>query len=818
MKILSIDLVGYKRFRLARLNRVQYTPSARQQLILGTNGSGKSSLLDELSPLPAHHSNFITGGYKHVSVQHGSDTYDLRSDFKKGNHHSFKKNGTELNEGGTYQVQLRLVRDEFRYTDKLHDLLTGRIRFTEMRPQERREWITLLSETDWTYALGMYNQFRSRARDAQGAYKHSQQRYVKESESLLQMTNDAALQTRYTQLRDELNTILTEISPGVPEYHDLAIQMDAAYQQCVRDSQRLLDTLPDCTFEGKYKNLSDIEERIQQERMLIEVARSHITRTGDEISKLEATVRDLGGDIQSREPVDPRQIETLKSTLASFKTARFHELPNAIDISTDSVQVMPDVYAIFRSIPDNSTERYSRAKSDETVEEITRIQSRLDERQRELNQTIDRLSHMRGLHDINCPRCNFIFKEGVTPEQISSVENRTHVISEAIQADRALIQPLQVYLEESNAYAAFWNQFRSLVVAYPRLKPLWDEILDTRALVVRPNEQLHILQQWEADLQIHIEKQAVQQKLTLLEGTLAAQRLLGTAGQLEERFRSLETELLVHTTSLKDAKQRLEKLERDYRDVVVWLTSHNALDGQLSELVTRFQTALLAIKNQALRDVSESRHLEMAAIQKRLTDRETLQGIVNDLARDVEQLEAQFRTYQLLAQALSPTEGLIAQRLRDAIFSIVDQMNAVIGSVWSHELKVLECGFEQSDLDYKFPVYVESPDNVTPDISRASKGQQEMINIAFKLTAMLYLDMLEYPLFMDEPGEGFDEQHRDQIMSLIRQMLDSGHYSQLFMVSHFASNHGAFLDAEILALDTSNIALPGVFNEHVLLE
>jgi DNA repair exonuclease SbcCD ATPase subunit len=238
----------------------------------------------------------------------------------------------------------------------------------------------------------------------------------------------------------------------------------------------------------------------------------------------------------------------------------------------------------------------------------------------------------------------------------------------------------------------------------------------------------------------------------------------------------------------------------------------------LSTLVSTLQTALLAIKNKALRDVSESRHLEMAAIQKRLTDRETLQGIVNDLARDVEQLEIQYRTFQLLAQALSPTEGLIAQRLREAIFSIVDQMNAVISSVWSHELRIMECGFEQSDLDYKFPVYVESPDNLTPDISRASKGQQEMINIAFKLTAMLYLDLLDYPLFMDEPGEGFDEQHRDQIMSLIRQMLDSGHYSQLFMVSHFASNHGAFLDAEILALDTSNIALPGIFNEHVVLE
>jgi recombinational DNA repair ATPase RecF len=334
MKILSIDLVGYKRFRLARLNRVQYTPTARQQLILGTNGSGKSSLLDELSPLPGHHSNFAVGGYKHITIQHGASTYTLKSDFRKGNHHSFIKDDIELNEGGTYQVQVRLVRDEFRYTDKLHDLLTGRIRFTEMRPQERREWITLLSETDWTYALGMYNQLRSRARDAQGAYKHSQQRYAQESESLLQMTGDASLQARYVQLRDELNVILTEISPGIPEYRDLLIQMDTVYQQCVRDAKRLLESLPQCVFTSQYYHLSQIEDRIQRERTFVEVSRSHITRTGDEISKLEAVVRDLGGDLQSREPVDPEQITVLESALASFQTTRFHDLPHRPALAT----------------------------------------------------------------------------------------------------------------------------------------------------------------------------------------------------------------------------------------------------------------------------------------------------------------------------------------------------------------------------------------------------------------------------------------------------------------------------------------------------
>ena len=228
--------------------------------------------------------------------------------------------------------------------------------------------------------------------------------------------------------------------------------------------------------------------------------------------------------------------------------------------------------------------------------------------------------------------------------------------------------------------------------------------------------------------------------------------------------------------------------------------------------------AVVSIRNALLSDQVDLRHLELSELQRQLSDRETLEGIISDLQRETSKLQDQHRALSLLTTAISPTEGIIADRLREAIFSIIDQMNTVIASVWSYDLRVQECGFEGADLDYRFPVIVESPDDLVSDISKCSKGQMEIINIAFKLTAMLYLNLLDYPLFLDEPGEGFDEQHRDQIMSLIRSMLDSGHYSQLFMVSHIATSHGAFLDAQALVLDASNITVPGTFNEHALLE
>jgi ABC-type cobalamin/Fe3+-siderophores transport system ATPase subunit len=68
MKIVSIELKGYKFLALSNINFIQLRPENKLQLILGTNGSGKSSLLKECSPLPANPSEFTKDGYKLIDI------------------------------------------------------------------------------------------------------------------------------------------------------------------------------------------------------------------------------------------------------------------------------------------------------------------------------------------------------------------------------------------------------------------------------------------------------------------------------------------------------------------------------------------------------------------------------------------------------------------------------------------------------------------------------------------------------------------------------------------------------------------------------
>ena len=143
MLIKKLILSGYKRLALNHINYIEFTPENKIQLILGSNGSGKSSLLKELSPLPANHIEFSKDGYKIIEILHNNSHYLLKSIFSSsGNKFYFIKNNEELNPGHTSSVYKELVKKEFNITQETHDLMTGYDKFHSMSVSERRNWFT----------------------------------------------------------------------------------------------------------------------------------------------------------------------------------------------------------------------------------------------------------------------------------------------------------------------------------------------------------------------------------------------------------------------------------------------------------------------------------------------------------------------------------------------------------------------------------------------------------------------------------------------------------------------------------------------------
>ncbi|MFO5842549.1 hypothetical protein ACLBPJ_29810, partial [Klebsiella pneumoniae] len=67
----------------------EWTTSKQLMVILGSNGSGKSSIISELTPVVSSSSNFKQGGEKHFHCHANGKDYKLISKYNRGTgHHS----------------------------------------------------------------------------------------------------------------------------------------------------------------------------------------------------------------------------------------------------------------------------------------------------------------------------------------------------------------------------------------------------------------------------------------------------------------------------------------------------------------------------------------------------------------------------------------------------------------------------------------------------------------------------------------------------------------------------------------------------------
>ncbi len=59
MKIQKLVLKHYKRLQLNQITEFTFIPKETIQIVIGTNGSGKSSVMAELSPLPPDPKDYL---------------------------------------------------------------------------------------------------------------------------------------------------------------------------------------------------------------------------------------------------------------------------------------------------------------------------------------------------------------------------------------------------------------------------------------------------------------------------------------------------------------------------------------------------------------------------------------------------------------------------------------------------------------------------------------------------------------------------------------------------------------------------------------
>lgn len=830
-KILSLELYGYKRIKLTNIQRIKINMTEKIQLILGSNGSGKSSIMKELTPLPASPAEYSKDGYKIIELSAGGSHYVLKSEFGNKAKHSFILNGENLNDGdGTAQIQKELVKKHFGITTDIHSLMLGETRFHSMSVADRRYWFTQLSDTSYTFALAAYQKLKEQHRDTLGAIKMAQTRLAQETQKLLSPEEEEHYKKQVKELTEFLHYLLTLSSPKTyqPEQllrnaKDNLTQMAKITEHVKNTRSNLLGHDGPVTEDGLQVSINETSGLIRGLEYQISHLSEALSQEQELARQLEASNVSSASEIHkklSRLKEEKTKIHTTIRLPLAWDTKLAAECANALSVVSVS---LAEVAGQMQPDPDklNNKTRYVYLLECVSVLE-TKLQA-LDDLQNKQAVRRAELERLKKSHQLECPNCQHRWIQGFNSDEFVELCSGMDARATVLTQNKAHLENLKKSVAEIESYQNSLKQIVNLKKQWPILDPFWEYLIQSEALTKDPKSVTGLLNTVMMDIQEYAKMAELDKQideLLLLKDKIAKnteqdfEKLKSKTLKLENELFGLQVSLNNHKTTLREqtkALQCMQFLTEGSEKLAKLMKDNEKLTGELVE----------AQRTQMLRQVINVVQSDLSRKEQALSQMNVQKALVEDLQRQVKQYEEQAQVLKIAVRELSPTEGLIAKGMLGFINSFVSQINGFIRKIWLYPLElvpVLPDEDKNVDLDYKFSLKAGSYDNdVIPDIAKGSTAMKEVIDLAFRVVAMQYLGLQECPLLLDEFAASFDSAHRQAAYYTINNVMAQSNFSQLYIVSHYEQTYGSLKNAEMTVICPSNVVIPreAVFNQHV---
>ena len=793
MRATKLILRDYNLLFLNNIREIVFTPTKKINLILGTNGCGKSSLLKEISPLVFDKKHFGEDGYKEFHCEHNNKKYIIT---QLGNKCSFKENGIELNTSGNRKVQAALVKEKLNYDSDYHKLFLGLTNFTTMSPSERKEWLIKLSNVNYDYSLAYFKRLLSRDRDIRGTIK---------------ILNSKLMEDKVNLLTDEVKLKYKEDLKAVSSLIDTMLENKEKISLNNEDYNKILDTmvvvnnnliskistkviLNDIDIE--ISKISNDIEHLEKENTIKIKQLSEAKQFKDNNSAIEKTLED------SLLKIKENMIKLESRLKISYVTLFNTSIISTIDLIREKMNnMLSDISTLNVNLTlEEAAELSKKILELENFKSATEI--KIINLENELKISRDKKDE-----SVTCNKCDNVFNPYYTIEKekelIESIEKNRSLLVEAKNKLKELSELNNKYISKQNLIIEFYSLFNSNNF----LKDFVTNIISNFNI---QTSSMQILKELNFEFDnlkdnyfkiVNLEEEAKRTKDELdkiklftnlrKDNNLDYDKLNSEISDNNLRLTYLKKYLL-DLNNDKTIKNNLKTLNLRY--VSLLESQEESLDNEIKKE-----------KNKLLEDVIAECRVIKFDLEDKIKKSDLLEDRLKILENDIKVLENKSRLLKIAIEALSPNGGLIADSILTFIKNLVSDMNYIINSIWSYDLEIKSCDLENGDLDYKFPVISDSR-GYTDDVGNTSSSMKEVIDLAFKIIAMKYSDMEDYPLFLDEFGKTMDMSHRVKAYTAIDNVASSI-FSQVFIVSHFSGVYNRFSDSDTIVLDSKNITL-----------
>lgn len=835
----SIELSKYKPFKFSNIHHLKMTTASPIQIIIGANGSGKSSLLREISPLPSTRTSYDAIGYKRLKIVHGGIEYEILSDFaNKTSPHSFKRNGEELNEGGTTAVQEDLVRTYLGYTKQTEAIITGKHSFCTLPPGLRRNLIMEISPFNLGFILDHHKSVMAALRACKNNLTMLHERKSALEAEMVAEAEARALQDERKQIDAELTKII-EFIHRIDEALSQLTQHEQFTTELTVSKKDMLNLLKQ-SVAWRDVNRDDPASQLEQlmsDRQHLAGALPHledqIISLAEEIDGYQAKLGELSDKVDKG--FLENEIATLKTDIEKLSKMTIADpFPEYVmqkaQMAIEQLGELCDTFlGCSVQLIGSRAIRRKEFYRDLRMQQLTMIEREIrgcEERESQL------AAQMRIVPDdlpkTNCAKSGcplyvvFMQKAERTSTELATVEKRKEKLIRKAQRISLYVNGITDQLQQVATHVPNLTRLASLI----RDNSYFNEIIGgydlLQTLMRNPTLIATELRQHYLRSEATYSKRKLER--TLEEKSVALERVMSTEAGEGDLIRELLERKTVQLEKIRDKHRHLTAQivaidqagtrVRDYQTTIAKLTSlQTHADDVLAAETVKYEQRILTEIREILIEAKSAHVARIGVIDNSFRTQEILKGRYDqEVLEQIKKIEAERAELSAMEAALSPKDGIPHTYTVAFLNAVIDTANAYIAAVFSYNLELDQIDGKKP-IDYTFGVQV--GDVHVDDISTCSSAQQEMMNLAFNLAFMKHCGLSDYPIFLDEAGKSFDHYHRHELLNLFQIILDEGVVSSLYLVNHNGTVIGGLSNADIFVINELNIVLPSQYNDHV---
>lgn len=815
MRIESIFLKNYELISLSGIKEISVNFTTKIALVLGRNGCGKSSFLRECSPLPAHHSYYFEDGEKIICIEHNGNSYELFSflnrNGKKGSVHTFVKNGVVILKEVNSTLQREKVIEEFGYTPQIHSLLLGDTNFTTMSTTSRREILQLISPLDLEYALNLYEKIKDKVREKQTIVNHLVGKVSTSSSSLAKLEVPLDLDFITKDIEEQLTLLLSYTSK---DYNVSDIE------DKLNHIKNIFASIP-----KRFKSKDDIQylnvtvSSIEELLGIIGGYQGQISSLQNEIIFLSEKIENLSSAISSVTETSLSKDEikekmyALKNRIDSLPEYPREDIPKFNmykEALLELEQLLKNTYSSLAS-----SQIYDNESISSNSEELISLRNKIHNLQFSLEENIKHLNHL-ALDDVTCPNCKLkLTLKGENKEERSQF--LSSLISDQSDALNTLNKRYKE-VEDIEKDIEFYKVTLEKLIRYKASSILpqdfWHLLKTPKQMLISKQNTFYTIAGYAELINQYLLKIDLEKEYQRYNTALKSFDILGTSSEgildgytlrldlLLSKKQELEKELNNATAYLKHIQKYQENAEYIFNQAQVY-------DRLLQDLSNG-----LIYKHAKARQ--SSLFTELGKFNNLKQQRELILFQKKELEIELQEQRLELEAFILLEKELSNKKGLIAEQMNMFMDFFVNSMNSIINEVWQYPLNIKPCETKDDSINYLFPVH--SGSIISSDVADTSTSQSGIINLAFVMVVRQQLGLIDYPLYMDETGSGYDEHHRTGLLSQIKEIIHGRRCSQLFIINHYSEIYSGLPKSDVIVLDPLNITVPKTYNTGVTIK